>query len=339
MKFGPKVRKFDQEIYKSSNDQAQKIPEDNLKNESKPATDNKEILEVVSMDEVKTEPIKNVEEPIVETPKEEKPKKTTRKPRVTKAKDPVVKEPKKPTKKKTTKKSDASLGKLSAGDRDCYCYFSIKATTTYHDADIISVAMVSPDGDTLYLVNSDLAIEKINKELAEKYLSELKAPTENHLTGHTWIGKCGREEMRDTILTWLNDHYSSKGKLVQFCTDKINYEFMLLKELLIEQLDEFMKYKLSFSQYCMDLNSEIGTIISLTTPRIGEENFVPTYIASTVDRLQLYNNVLSILDNEYKLKDYSLLQLITFGSNSLDNALFNAIVIRVIHQDLLMIRK
>ena len=140
--------------------------------------------------------------------------KTTKRKRTTKTK-------KKETNSVTTNRNEKII---TAGDRECYCYVSVKLSSMKKDANIISLAMISPDGDTLYVENKEINIDFID----EKYKNTTIHCTKDHkphLTGHTWVMSGTLEEIKAAILLWLDENYSNKGKFVQFVFDKNIYEF------------------------------------------------------------------------------------------------------------------
>ena len=202
--------------------------------------------------------------------------KTTKRKRTTKTK-------KKETNSVTTNRNEKII---TAGDRECYCYVSVKLSSMKKDANIISLAMISPDGDTLYVENKEINIDFID----EKYKNTTIHCTKDHkphLTGHTWVMSGTLEEIKAAILLWLDENYSNKGKFVQFVFDKNIYEFAIFKELLTEG-KTFDEVKLSYSETCLDLNFNIASLFTVDMNETSISNFVPINEAYNISRSDIY---------------------------------------------------
>ena len=262
--------------------------------------------------------------------KEEKPKRT-RKTSTTK----------KSVKNKQTEDNNSNESKpldkmVVAGDRDCYCYFSMKVTNEHRSADIISIGMVSPNGDTFYAENIGIDFNKVSNVKNDVIIHCLKKP-ETHLDGHTWLISGPLVEIRKAMFLWLDEHFTNKNKLVQFCTDKNIYEFGFLKELLAEG-KTFSEVNLAYSEYCIDLNEQLSMMFAASPSDRVKPNFIPMYEVTYIDRVATYNNILKDIGDIKN--DPSLIQIMNWGKgkNTEGDALFSAIMTRVIHQEIWALR-
>lgn len=297
---------------------------------------------------------KVIEETVV---KEDKSKKTTTK-KTTSKKTTTVKKgtpksldsvkPKTTTRKRTTKPKEVVTESktveevmdnvVTAGDRDCYCYFSLKTTSKKIDADIISIAFIDPDGDSLYCENINFDRDKVDKYAYNIVCHAKDKERVVHLTGRTWVICSDLKEIKDTIISWLTEHYTVKEKIVAFCTDMNVLEFALLKDLLTEG-KTFRDAELAYAEYCIDLNETLASMYSVRPSDRERSNLIPVNDVEHINRAEICNNLMSVID---KTKDATLLALATWSKgtgNGEDDALFRAYETRVIHQDLWQLRK
>ena len=259
--------------------------------------------------------------------------KTTRK-RTTKVKEKPIKE----VTTEATTVEEVMDNVVTAGDRDCYCYFSLKTTSKKRDADIISIALIDPDGDSLYCENINFDRDKVDKYAYDIICHSKDKERVVHLTGRTWVICSDLKEIKDAIIAWLTEHYTVKEKIVAFVTDMNVLEFALLKDLLTEG-KTFRDAELAYAEYCVDLNETLASLYSVRPSDRDKSNLVPINDVEHINRADMCNNLMSIID---KTKDATLLALASWSKgngNGEDDALFRAYETRVIHQDLWQLRR
>lgn len=222
-------------------------------------------------------------------------------------------------KKKTTKVTNKPM--VTAGDHTCYIYFDTEFTGLRKYTTLISIGLVSHDGRTFYAEFTDYDTEHVDTWIAENVIANLLNP-ETVLEGEHWTIRGTFEEIREQLWLWLAP-YKEQGKLIQFVSDVCHYDFVLLIDLLLgDHTLTAIDLPDGISATCVDINQDIATSIQRVKPEdVSEEefnkNFVPAYAAFNMSREELVSGVPSFNYEGTK-----------------HNALYDAMVIRAIHQHL-----
>ena len=228
----------------------------------------------------------------------------------------------KPKKPRTTKAKPM----ITAGDRECYIYFDTEFTGLRKNTSLISIGLVTSDGKTFYAEFTDYNKEFVDDWINENVISNLVSP-ENVFNGDNWTMSGTSLEIREQLFEWLAP-YKEQGKLIQFVSDVSHYDFVLLIDLLLgdEKLSA-IDLPDGISPCCIDVNQDIATSIQRTKPEdVSEEefnkNFVPAYAAFNFSREEMISGV-----SNFKYE------------GNKHNSLYDALVIRAIHQTLWNIEK
>ena len=210
---------------------------------------------------------------------------------------------------------------VTAGDRACYVYFDTEFTGLRKDTSLISIGLVSSDGDTFYAEFTDYNFMYVDKWIQHMVIDKLKHP-ETVLEGSHWTVEGDTATVREHLWEWLS-RYKKDGKLIQFVGDVCHYDFVLLVDLLLGDKNlTAIDLPKEVSPCCLDINQDIATSIQRMKPDdvTDEEfnnNFVPVYAAFGMSREELVSGIKSF-----------------DGDIDKHNALYDAMVIRSIHQNL-----
>ena len=211
--------------------------------------------------------------------------------------------------------------KMSAGDRTCYVYFDTEFTGLRKDTSLISIGLVNSEGDTFYAEFTDYKIEQVDHWIANNVIANLTHPN-TILEGKHWTMQGTTEVIREHLWLWLAP-YKEQGKLIQFVSDVSHYDFVLLIDLLLgDPKLSAIDLPDGISACCLDVNQDIATSIQRSRPEeVSEEefnkNFVPVYAAFNFSREELVAGIPSF----------------SFEGDK-HNSLYDAMVIRAIHQHL-----
>lgn len=210
---------------------------------------------------------------------------------------------------------------ITAGDRSCYVYFDTEFTGLRKDTSLISIGLVSSDGDTFYAEFTDYNSEYVDKWIQHNVIDKLIHP-ETVLDGSHWTMEGKTADIRENLWEWLA-RFKKEGKLIQFVSDVSHYDFVLLVDLLLgDRTLTAIDLPREISPCCLDINQDIATSIQRIKPDdITDEefnkNFVPVYAAFDMSREELVSGIKSFNCDVNK-----------------HNALYDAMVIRAIHQHL-----
>lgn len=212
---------------------------------------------------------------------------------------------------------------ITAGDRTCYVYFDTEFTGLKKNTSLISIGLVDCDGRTFYAEFTDYNKEDLDEYgwIQDNVINNLTNP-ETVVEGNDWRIVGTSSEIRECLWRWL-DTISSNDKLIQFVSDVCHYDFVLLIDLLLGSPNlTAIDLPDNISPCCVDINQDIATSIHRTKPDdITEEdfnkNFVPAYAAFNFSREELVSGVDSFNCGIVK-----------------HNALYDALVIRALHQNL-----
>lgn len=215
---------------------------------------------------------------------------------------------------------------ITAGDRECYIYFDTEFTGLRKNTSLISIGLVTSDGKTFYAEFNDYNKENVDEWIENNVISNLKNP-DNVFEGNDWTMTGSTLEIREQLYEWLSP-YKQQGKLIQFVSDVSHYDFVLLIDLLLgdEKLTA-INLPDGISPCCIDINQDIATSIQRIKPEdVTEEefnkNFIPAYAAFNFSREEMISNLTNF----------------NYEGNK-HNSLYDALVIRAIHQTLWNIEK
>lgn len=215
---------------------------------------------------------------------------------------------------------------ITAGDRTCYVYFDTEFTGLRKDTSLISIGLVTSDGDTFYAEFTDYNKEYVDEWIEENVIKNLLNP-KTVLEGSHWAMSGTTAEIREQLLNWLAP-FKEAERPVQFVSDVSHYDFVLLIDLILgDSKLTAIDLPSYISACCVDLNQDIGTAIQRIKPdNVSEEefnkNFVPSIAAFNISRGEL---VSKIPEFQYEGNEH--------------NSLYDALVIKAIHQNLWNIEK
>ena len=204
---------------------------------------------------------------------------------------------------------------ITAGDRTCYVYFDTEFTGLRKDTSLISIGLVDCDGRTFYGEFTDYNKEQVDEWIENNVITNLTNP-ETVTEGNAWTVTGTTPVVREYLWKWL-EPFKQNGKLIQFVSDVAHYDFVLLVDLLLgDPKLTALDLPDGISACCLDVNQDIAT--SIQVPQTDDNtNFVPMYAAFNFDREELVNSVPNF----------------NYEGNK-HNSLYDAMVIRAIHQNL-----
>lgn len=213
---------------------------------------------------------------------------------------------------------------VTVGDSSCYVYFDCEFTDLKKNAELISIGLIDSDGRTFYAEFNDYSENKVTDWVEENVYKYLEYP-DTVLEGEHWTISGKKSEVRTQLMFWL-DKFVSRNKPVQFVSDVCHYDMVLLIDLLTGG-GSSMDLPSWISPCCLDINQDLATSLYRDVPEgMTEEefnkNFIPLKEAFNISR-------------EDCVKDFD-----EFNNNyKKHNALYDAKVIRAIHQYLWNIKK
>lgn len=230
------------------------------------------------------------------------------------------------TKKTTTKRKTKQQSMITAGDSTCYVYFDTEFTGLNKYASLISIGLVNSEGDSFYAEFTDYNIDQVTPWINDNVIANLTHP-DIVCEGKHWTIQGTTEVIREQLWNWLAP-FKKEGRLIQFVSDVSHYDFVFLIDLLLgDPKLTAIDLPDGISACCVDINQDIATSIQRTKPDdITEEefnkNFVPGYVAFNMSREELISGIPSF----------------NYEGNK-HNSLYDAMVIRAIHQHLWNINK
>lgn len=205
----------------------------------------------------------------------------------------------------------------TAGDRRCYLYFDMEFTGLHKNTTPISIGIVDGVGRSFYGEFTDYDANQINPWLIENVIKHLTHPADCN-TGNNWTVCGDTPRVIGFLKSWL-EYYEKNNIMVQFCGDVPHYDFVLLIDMLVGRALDMPKW---ISPCVVDLNQEIGYCIqhvnkpqNMTTEEYNR-NFVPSNAAFDISREKFMQSIgVSVKGNKH-------------------NSLYDAMVIRAIHQNI-----
>lgn len=216
---------------------------------------------------------------------------------------------------------------ITAGDPKCYIYFDCEFTGLHKNTTLISIGLVDSKGRSFYAEFNDYSEEQlsVNPWIQENVIPYLSHP-KTKLDGRAWKITGNRQEVRRQLFFWLDD-YVKEERIVQFVSDVAHYDFVLLLDLLLDGADATTLPKF-ISPCCLDVNQDLATSLSRDPKPEGmseeeyNKNYVPLYLSFDISREEFVRNIPNF---KYNGKQH--------------NALYDAHVIRAIHQYLWELKK
>ena len=213
---------------------------------------------------------------------------------------------------------------ITAGDRKCYIYFDEEFTGLKKDTDLISIGLVDCDGRSFYAEFNDYSMKKLTPWILENVIQNLEEPA-TVLDGDHWTMQGNKKEIRTQLFLWL-DKYISEGTHIQFVSDVSHYDFVLLIDLLTGGADA-LSLPNWISPCCVDINQDIATSLYRAKPKnVSQEefdrNYIPAFAAFDISREAYISGIPNVSIPGKK-----------------HNSLYDAMVIRAIHQNLWNIEK
>ena len=211
---------------------------------------------------------------------------------------------------------------ITAGDRTCYVYFDCEFTGLRKKADLISIGLVDCDGNTFYAEFTDYDIQQCDGWIFENVIKNLQKP-ETVLEGKNWTMQGTKNEIRTQLMFWLDSLFVKNNKPVQFVSDVCHYDFVFLIDLILgDDNSTAIRLPQWISPCCVDINQDIATSLYRTIPEGSTEeefnkNYIPAASAFTISRGECVKGIKSF---NYEGNEH--------------NSLYDALVIRAIHQNL-----
>lgn len=213
---------------------------------------------------------------------------------------------------------------ITAGDRTCYLYFDTEFTGLQKDTSLISIGIVDCDGRSFYAEFTDYNMAQVSPWILENVLKNLQKP-ETILEVDHWTLTGTTKEIQTHLVFWL-DRYLKDGKQVQFVSDVCHFDFVLLLDLLLAG-HPAIELPDQISACCVDINQDIATSLYRDVPEGADvvnfnANYIPAKVAFDISREEY---VSAIPEFSYEGIKH--------------NSLYDAMVIRAIHQNLWNIEK
>lgn len=219
---------------------------------------------------------------------------------------------------------------VTAGDRNCYVYFAVNYTREGIGAQPLSIALVGADGNYFYAEFNDYNMKEISPEVFKNVLQgfiNAKMYEESDIgTIQLMVGDTS--QIKYNLIKWLDDNYTNKKQLIQFVTDKNTFAYPILLYLLVKD-EETTILPESIVPACFDLNQDLASALVNVTGVVNQKNYLPTYIASGVDRLEMVN----------QLETFKLIRSKNKIFEDTNNALTKAFITKSLHQNIWQIEK
>ena len=188
---------------------------------------------------------------------------------------------------------------VTAGDMDCYVYFDVQFTGLRKNSSIISIGLVDAAQRTFYAELTDYNKRQCDNWIKNNVLSVLINP-ENSFNNETGEYRMTgtKEEVSEKLWDWLNlREEQNGGKLVQFVGDVAQYGFVLLMDLLLNDIKKTtLNLPTWMSPALHDLNQELAGLLYRNKPvNVSKEEFdsnhVPTSQAFSLNRVEIANSI------------------------------------------------
>lgn len=216
---------------------------------------------------------------------------------------------------------------ITAGDKKSYVYMDAEFTGLHKDTTLISLGLVDWNGRSFYAEFTDYDQSQVD---SNPWIQENVIPYLNHpktkLDGKAWKITGTKKEVRTQLFFWF-DEYVKEGRIMQLVGDVCHYDFVLFLDLLLAGEDATTLPRV-VSPCILDINQDLAASLSRDPKPEGmtdeeyNRNYVPINIAFDISREDLVKNIPNF---KYNGKQH--------------NALYDAHVIRAIHQYLWELKK
>lgn len=198
-----------------------------------------------------------------------------------------------------------------------FVYVKMHFTSLEKNAEYISIALCDKEGNSFYAEFNDFSLSNVSSWTFEHVCKKLVNPTTN-LQGNHWQMRGNRKDISMNLLIWLNDLHERTGAGIQFVGDCCHYNMVFLVDLLWKYATRIPEW---ISPVMVDINNDLSNLVlsmydNKDTEDGTEIEFNPYYHAFNLDR-ESYAS---------QLKDAP--------EGSENNAMYDAYVIRAIHQSI-----
>ena len=136
-------------------------------------------------------------------------------------------------------------------------FFDTEFTKLSKDAELISLGIVSEDGDVFYAEFSDYDKSKLDPWIIENVIKNLSySPGDSDINVPDYFYYGSRKFIKAKLLDWL-----SKFNRIQFVSDVCHYDFVFLIDLLF---GEALNMPSNFSPICHDINTDIAKYLEIS---------------------------------------------------------------------------
>ena len=136
-------------------------------------------------------------------------------------------------------------------------FFDTEFTGLKKDADLISLGIVSEDGDIFYAEFSDYSKTGLSSWMIDNVINNLLySPGDSDLNVPDYFYYGARKFIKEKLLEWLE-----KFDEVEFVSDVCHYDFCFLIDLLFESALNMPK---KFSPICHDINTDIARYLEVS---------------------------------------------------------------------------
>ena len=205
---------------------------------------------------------------------------------------------------------------LTAGDKKSYIYFDTEFTGLRKETSLISIGLISAEGNTFYAEFTDYKKEYVDNWIKENVIEKLTKP-ETVVNGNNWTVTGDTKEVAFYLRKWIDNQREDETTMIQFVSDVCHYDFVLLIDLLLagDQRSTAIDLPGFISPACYDINHDIANMVERKED-IELGNFVPFVIAFDINREELAKQITGEKIN----------------TEEKHNALHDAKIIRIIHQ-------
>lgn len=180
-------------------------------------------------------------------------------------------------------------------------YFDCEFTGLHKDTTLISIGVVSENGNTFYGVLDDYDKTQVNEWIQENVIENLdNGYISSDINDYSIRG--GKELIKKFLLIWLNR--ISNGEEINFVSDVSHYDFILLIDLLYQNA---LNIPENICPVCYDINIDIQKYFKISSS-------------------EAFN-----MSREKIINDYNLNEMIPLNNEMKHNSLYDAFVIRAIY--------
>lgn len=149
--------------------------------------------------------------------------------------------------------------------------YDTEFTGLHKDTTLISIGVVSEDGEKFYGILSDYDESQVDNFIKENILKYVEL---NYEYENCSIYKGNKKNISLIFNTWLEMNF--KGEQIQFVSDVSHYDMVLLIDLLTDGKSA-LDLPENISPYCHDINQDIAIYLGITDKEafnISREEFI-----------------------------------------------------------------